>query len=267
MLKDRLICGLSRGEYVERITWFHNYAAPGLLVGGFMVDAARRRLPEGTLFEAACETTSCLPDAVQLFTPCTVGNGWLRVLDLGRYALTLYDKYTGEGFRAHLDPALLGPYPEIAGWFLKRRPKAEQDTEALANEIFEAGESILTVRRVQVSAAYLGKSHKGAIAVCPACGEAYPAKHGGLCKGCLGGSPVLRAEAAPRPQAVPVDQAVGRRALHDMTEVQPGVSKEASFHRGQTITAGDLCRLQRMGRMEVFVEGEGGPGAGFVHED
>ncbi|WP_243311874.1 FmdE family protein [Fundidesulfovibrio agrisoli] len=267
MLKDRLVCGLSRAEYVERITWFHNYAAPGLLVGGFMVDAARRRLPEGTLFEAACETTSCLPDAVQLFTPCTVGNGWLRVLDLGRYALTLYDKYTGQGFRVHMDPALLGPYPEIAGWFLKRTPKAEQDTEALADEIFEAGESILTVRRVQVSAAYLGKNHKGSIAVCPACGEAYPAKHGGLCKGCLGGSPVLRAEAAPRPRAVPVAQAVGRRALHDMTEVQPGVSKEASFQRGQTITAGDLCRLQRMGRMEVFVEDEGGPEAGFVHED
>ena len=267
MLMDRLVCGLSREEYVERITQFHNYAAPGLLVGGFMVDAARDRLPEGTLFEAACETTSCLPDAVQLFTPCTVGNGWLRVLDLGRYALSLYDKHTGQGFRVHLDPALLGPYPEIAGWFLKRTPKSEQDTEALAEEIFQAGQSILTVRRVQLAAAYLGKNHKGAIALCPGCGEAYPAKHGGLCKGCLGGSPVLRAKAAPRPRAVPVEQAVGRKALHDMTEVLPGVSKDAMFRRGQTITAGDLCRLQRMGRMEVFVAGEDGPDSEYVHED
>ncbi len=268
MLKDLTICGLSREQFLEHITAFHNYPAPGLLVGGFMVDAARRPLPEGTLFEALSETSSCLPDAVQLFTPCTVGNGWLRIKDLGRYALSLYDKHTGLGFRAFLDVEKLDAYPEIKGWFLKRKPKREQDSDLLREEIFTAGESILTVTPIQVAPAYLGKNSKGAIAVCPVCGEAYPAKHGGACQACTGDDPFVRAT-APRPRltAVPVEQAVGRKALHDMTSVEPGKSKEALFTAGQTLEAGDLCRLQRMGRMHVYLADDAAPGPDFVHED
>lgn len=262
-----MICGLTREEFLDRITSFHNYPAPGLIVGGFMVDAARRGLPGGTLFEALCETSACLPDAVQLFTPCTVGNGWLRVKDMGRYALTLYDKYTGEGFRAAIDAAKLESWPEIAGWFLKRKPKREQDSDKLREEIFSAGESILSVTAVRVDEAYLGKRSKGAIAVCPGCGEAYPAMHGGFCLGCQGGSVIARKAASFAPRAVPVEEAVGREVLHDMTQVEPGKSKGAAFTRGQTIAAGDLCRLQRMGRMHVYVAGEGEPGDEAVHED
>ncbi|MFZ5425811.1 MAG: FmdE family protein [Thermodesulfobacteriota bacterium] len=264
---DKKVCGLTREEYLERITAFHNYPAPGLLIGGFMVDAARRNLPEGTLFEALCETQACLPDAVQLFTPCTLGNGWLRLRDIGRYALTLYDKYSGEGFRVILDPARFGPYPEIAGWFLKLKHKHDQDSGKLREEIFEAGESILTVAAVRVSPTWLGKRSKGAIAVCPACGEAYPAMHGSTCLGCRGEDLFVRDAASPKLEAVPVQEALGRQALHDMTQVEPGKSKGAAFVRGQTFQAGDLCRLQRMGRMEVYVAGEGGVGGDFVHED
>ncbi|MBI4805704.1 MAG: trehalose-binding protein [Desulfovibrio sp.] len=263
-----MVCGLTREEYLERIIAFHNYAAPGLIVGGFMVDACRQRLPEGTLFEALCETGACLPDAVQLFTPCTVGNGWLRIKDLGRYALTLYDKYTGQGVRTILDPAKFGPFPEIAGWFLKRTPKNEQDSDRLREEIFEAGESILTISEVQVAPAYLGKNSKGPIAICPTCGEAYPAKHGCVCLACKGDTPFIRATARPQLRSVPVEEAVGRKALHDMTQVDPGKSKGAAFTRGQTFGVGDLCRLQKMGRMHVYVAGDDeGPGDGFVHED
>ena len=50
---------------------FHGYAAPGLLIGGYMVEMAKARIPEGTLFEAVVETRKCLPDAVQLLTLCT----------------------------------------------------------------------------------------------------------------------------------------------------------------------------------------------------
>ena len=134
-----MVCGLSVEEYLERITAFHNYPAPGLIIGGFMVDAARKGLPDGTLFEALCETGACLPDAVQLFTPCTIGNGWLRVVDLGRYAVTLYDKYTGQGFRAWLDPARFASFPLLEAWFLKLTPKRDQDTAKLREEIFTAG--------------------------------------------------------------------------------------------------------------------------------
>jgi formylmethanofuran dehydrogenase subunit E len=62
-----------------------------------MVDLALSILPRGILFDAIAETGHCLPDAIQLLTPCTVGNGWLKVRDLGRFALALYDKQSGEG--------------------------------------------------------------------------------------------------------------------------------------------------------------------------
>lgn len=62
------------------------------MIGGIMADFAMQQLPSNTLFDAISETTYCLPDAVQLLTPCTTGNGWLRVFNLGRYALSLYDK-------------------------------------------------------------------------------------------------------------------------------------------------------------------------------
>ena len=95
----------SYDEYLSGVKSFHGYAAPGLMMGGFMVDLALSHMPEGVLFDAVCETRSCLPDAVQLLTPCTVGNGWLRILNLGRYALSLYDKYQGDGIRVFVDCA------------------------------------------------------------------------------------------------------------------------------------------------------------------
>ena len=60
----------------------------GVVIGGFMVDMAYKHLPEGVLLDAFCETEKCLPDAIQLLTPCTMGNGWLKVNNIGRFALT-----------------------------------------------------------------------------------------------------------------------------------------------------------------------------------
>src|SRR5512139_1693635 len=89
-------------EYVERVRSFHGFAAPGVVIGGFMVDVAYQHLPDKGLFDTICETAKCLPDAIQLLTQCTVGNGWLRVIDIGRFALSLYDKSGGEGVRVSL---------------------------------------------------------------------------------------------------------------------------------------------------------------------
>ncbi len=264
---EKSVCGMTPEAFLEHVAAFHGYAAPGLVVGAFMVDAARRNLPEGTLFEAVSETTSCLPDAVQLFTPCTVGNGWLRIKNLGRYALTLYDKFTGQGFRAHLDPAKLDAYPEIASWFLKTKAKKDQDSDQLRRDMFTAGETVLTVRPVTMGPGYLGKNSKGAIAVCPGCGEAYPALHGALCLGCRGEAPCIRTGRSPQLTAVSLEQALGKTALHDMTRVVPGVLKEVAVARGQVIAGGDVCQLQRMGRMRVYVDGGEIPGEEFIHED
>ncbi len=54
----------------------------GLLVGGYMVEKARKELPKGTLFESVkVESAKCLSQMpVQLLTPCSIGNQRLKIL-------------------------------------------------------------------------------------------------------------------------------------------------------------------------------------------
>ncbi len=92
-------------------------------------------MPPGVLYNAIAETRSCLPDAIQLLTPCTVGNGWLKIVHLGHFALSLYDKSTGEGVRIGIDYNRLAHYNEIRSWFFKLKPKIEQDEDKLMEEI------------------------------------------------------------------------------------------------------------------------------------
>ncbi len=125
-------------EFVERVRSFHGFEAAGVLIGGFMVDLACRHFSKGQIFDALCETPKCLPDAVQLLTPCTFGNGWVTVVNVGRFAVTLYDKQTGEGVRVFIDPVRLEAWPEIKGWFFKLKTKKEQDLRVLLDEIRRA---------------------------------------------------------------------------------------------------------------------------------
>lgn len=262
-------------EFVETITSFHGYPAPGLIIGGFMVDLALSRMPEGILLDAISETPTCLPDAIQLLTPCTVGNGWLKVMNLGRFALSLYEKYEGEGVRVYLDPARLERWPEIKTWLYKLKPKREQDNERLLEEIRRAGRELCSVQRVRIDARHLGKKSRGAVGNCPSCGEPYPLQDGGVCRGCQGETPYTppgpgrdRAEGLqPRLKAVPAAEAVGKHALHDMTRIVPGESKGPAFLKGQVIGVGDLCRLQQMGRNSVYVLEDNELSAEWVHED
>ena len=90
------ICTYTYEEYLHLVKSFHGSLAPGLIIGGFIVDLALKHLPEGELFDALCETPVCLPDAVQILTPCTIGNGWLTVFDIGRFAVTMYEKKGGQ---------------------------------------------------------------------------------------------------------------------------------------------------------------------------
>jgi formylmethanofuran dehydrogenase subunit E len=189
------ICGHTYDEYIEMVKAFHGHIAPGMALGGFMVDLACRNLPQGEYFDAISETRKCLPDAVQLLTPCTVGNGWLRIIDLGRFALSLFEKYTGNGVRVYVDSRKLGDWPELKAFFFKLKPKKEQDFEALMAEVRLAQASIFGLQEVMVNMDSVKTHHRGAFAVCPLCGEGYPEDDGETCLGCQGKAPYLHCEA------------------------------------------------------------------------
>jgi formylmethanofuran dehydrogenase subunit E len=239
---------------------FHGYAAPGLLIGGYMVAMAKKNLPEGTLFEAIVETNKCLPDAVQLLTLCSTGNNWMKVTNLGRYALSLGDKYTGAGYRVSIDPIQLENYPEIRDWFFKKKAKKDQDIVRLETEIENAGDKICKIEQVTIKNHFLGHKPMEAIEVCPVCKEAYPVCDGPICRGCQGQAPYSLTTIPVQPdnniKIVPVDQAVGQQTVHDMTRIEPGHFKGPEFKAGQRISIGDVCRLQQMGRFRVAVHNE-----------
>lgn len=262
----------SFSEFKNLAAAFHSYPAPGLLLGGYMVERARRELPDGILFEAIVETPKCLPDAVQLLTPCSIGNGWMKIVNYGRYALALYDKYEGTGFRVFVDSEKIRKWPELSGWFYKLKPKKEQDSDRLLREIEAAGDTICGIETIRVARKFLGKLPSSRISDCPICGEAFPVNDGSVCRGCQEKAIYDtrdddRARESPSLRSMPVAAAVGKTALHDMTQIVPGKMKGAAFKAGQVISAGDVCRLQQMGKNNVFVEDAAGVGSEWVHEN
>jgi len=180
-----LLCGRPIERVLEEITNFHGFPAPGVVIGAVMVDWAREHI--GTIeADAIVETLRCLPDALQLFTPCTLGNGWMRVLDWDRFALTLYDRTTRRGCRVWLDAGKTAAYPAIHDWFLKRVPKDAIPLETLLGKILEARRAVLSCRSV-IATDFLRRPKKERIAICAGSGEAFDPRAGDCCKGCLRG--------------------------------------------------------------------------------
>ena len=181
-------------DYLHRVKSFHGHVAPGVVIGGFMVHLARTRIPEGVLFDAISETPACVPDAIQLLTPCTVGNGWLKIINLGRFALSLYDKDHGNGFRVFLDTGKLENWPEIKDWFFKLKSRTEQ-SQKIFSPRSRKQEEICGIHPVQIRPEFLKKREKGKIVICPSCArKPIPARMGRICRGCQGESPYILPE-------------------------------------------------------------------------
>lgn len=156
-----------------------------------MVDLAYRNLPKGEFFDAICETRACLPDAIQLLTPCTIGNGWLKIIDLGRFALSIFEKYSGDGVRVYVDSRKLDAWPEIKTFLFKLKPKKQQNSNALIREITLARASVLGIQKVVVNLEAIESRRWQILNVCPSCGEGYPKTDGDICLGCQGKAPYL----------------------------------------------------------------------------
>ena len=52
-------------EFMEEARAFHGYPAPGLIIGGYMVELAKRHIPEGVLYDAISRNGPLPPP-----TPC-----------------------------------------------------------------------------------------------------------------------------------------------------------------------------------------------------
>lgn len=179
------VCGIDINDFVLRAEEFHGHISPGVITGSFLVDAATRELGPCEYLNAVTETVVCLPDAVQLLTQCTLGNGFLQVLDWGKFAVTLYDRDTLRGARAWVDLEAVRANPLVAGWFIRKPGDAKVDKEPVVGELMSAGPGLVRVRSVQMKAA-LKNVDKVLTAPCPECGESYPLRFGDSCPACQG---------------------------------------------------------------------------------
>ena len=180
-----MICGRTRDELLREIQKFHGFVAPGLLIGAFMVDRTYDCLGRQGEFDAIVETRHCLPDAIQIFTPCTVGNGWLKILDLGKFAITFYDRHTLLGCRTWLDLDKARDHQTVYKWFMGLVSKKELPIDVLQEAIFTAGKSILSSAEVRI-VQHAERQKKGEVRVCEQCHEAYLASQGIPCLACQG---------------------------------------------------------------------------------
>lgn len=141
------ICGDSFNDFLNRVKDFHGSTAPGIILGGIMIDHGLKNLPDCEFFDCICETSTCLPDAVQILTPCTAGNGWMHILDHGKFAITFFEKDHGKGTRVYIDTEKLKDWGEVYAWFFKEKSKQEQNLELLLRQIREGVRNFFPLRK------------------------------------------------------------------------------------------------------------------------
>ncbi|MFC1979682.1 FmdE family protein [Chloroflexota bacterium] len=180
LLSDTIVKRLE--PYFEQGIEFHGYLSPGFVLGVIMVDLAKEILGPRDLIDAVVETKACVPDAIQLMTSCSYGNGWMRVKDWGKFALTLYDKHKLDGVRVFVNLEEVKKHPSIERWLMR---EGHTRKEELANEVMKIGRSILSWQIVRVAS--YRKIENAQLSVCSACGEIHSSTDGDICTRCGGG--------------------------------------------------------------------------------
>jgi hypothetical protein len=54
-------------------------------------------------------------------------------------------------------------------------------------------------------------------------------------------------------KTISLEEAVGTKLAHDITEIRPGEFKGPAFRKGHTICDEDICRMQRLGKNHLYV--------------
>ena len=172
-------CGVSEpvSTYLSRCAQFHSSPAPGLLIGAFMVDYALELLgaqPGEKLF-SVCETPKCLPDAPQVIAHATTGNGRLKVVPIGRFALTMNrasDKPTTDGSGSMSIPKRSGSSRSlISGSRTASRSTSTRWERISRSRSFVPGRKILSGQKVRVPVKI---KEAWQPVTCPTCGETVP---------------------------------------------------------------------------------------------
>jgi formylmethanofuran dehydrogenase subunit E len=203
MVKHNSIVGVRQKDFLMAIENFHGRQAPGLVLGGLMVDLGIELLGSFSNPAAVVETQCYLPDAVQLFTPCTVGNRRLVILDWGKMALCLYDKNKLAGYRIWLDLKKARSIPSIYNWRMLLLPEKTQHDDPVIRDLLSAGRSILSWRAVPILQPFAERTETP-LSVCPRCEEAYPEVQGDRCRSCQGETYFeLPEESAPQERNAP----------------------------------------------------------------
>ena len=176
-------------ESIRQLIVFHTSPAPGVLIGAFMVDYALELLgvtADEKLY-GVCETPKCLPDALQVVAHSTTGNNRLRVIPIGKFAMTVNaptQEDTAMAVRVYVDLKKLKIFPVIDIWYANS-PCFDKPTmkETLQDEIFRAGREILSYERVRVG---VSPKRKWQPVTCPCCGDTIPDYlfGEGQCHGC-----------------------------------------------------------------------------------
>lgn len=176
-------------EYMRKCVEFHTFPAAGLLIAIFMVDLAIEKLGAGSgdRIYAVSETSKCAPDALQVIAHCTYGNHRLRVINTGRFSITMNkfsENTNADGIRVFIDAEKVKAYPTINLWYTNDTSyRGGVDNSVLIREILIAGRDILSWERVKVRVTAREKWNP---VICPKCGEMVPENtlENGICRGC-----------------------------------------------------------------------------------
>ncbi|ADC70453.1 formylmethanofuran dehydrogenase subunit E region [Methanocaldococcus sp. FS406-22] len=160
-------------EDVERVIEFHGCLSPGVLIGIFMFDLAKRilNIDENDRIYVTCETYNCIPDAFQILGRCTTGNKRLKVIDTGKMAVTV-NKWGREGeiikgVRIILDYIKTAKYPKLHAWYLNIE-KVPHDEVIL--DIINAGDAVYSYEFVDI---LVPTKQKKTIKLCKICKEPF----------------------------------------------------------------------------------------------